>query len=104
MRWRGFIRRRLARLNWLLIIVLIVPDVIIVERAAGIVALQRAAIRCVVTRGRQRQSRVERKLENVLDQTLAKTGFADHQSAPMILNCSRHNLGSRRSVAIDQDH
>src|SRR6266404_3269271 len=92
-RRRRFVGRWLAGLCRLLILVLVVTDVIVVERAARIVALQRTAVRRVVARGSQRQADIVRRyLKDVLDQALAKTGFAHNQAAPMILNRARHDL------------
>jgi hypothetical protein len=82
---------------------LIVSRVVIVKRAARVIALQRAPVRSVVTRGRQRQSGVERQLEYSLHEALAETRFADNQTAAVILNRAGDDLRRRGAVVIDQN-
>src|SRR5688500_17045680 len=89
-------RRRRRRL------VGIVSCVVIVKRTARIIALQRTAIRCVVTRGRQRQTGIERQRKYSLDQPFAETRFTDNQPAPVVLNRPGNNLRSRSAVTIDE--
>ena len=82
---------------------LIVTRVVIVKRAARIIALQRTAVRRVVTRGRQRQTGIERQLEYSLDQPLAETRLANNQPAPVILNRASDNFRSRSRISIDEN-
>jgi hypothetical protein len=82
----------------------VVSRVVIVKRAARVVALQRAPVRCVVTRGRQRESGVEWQLEYSLHQAFAKTRLADNQATAMILNRARNDFRRRGAVAIDENH
>src|SRR5215204_1820770 len=75
-----------------LVICWLVSRVVIVKRAARIIALQRTTVRCVVTRGRERQSGVEGQLENSLHQAFAETRLTDNQSAAVILNRAGHDF------------
>src|ERR687884_1439117 len=66
-------------------LLVVVANVVIVERAVRIVALNRAPVGRVVFGRRQGQPRAERELKDLLDQCLAETGLADDEAAPVIL-------------------
>src|SRR4029079_18586955 len=91
-------RRRRLVIGWL------VARVVVVNRAARIVALQRASVWCVVTRGGQRESGVEWQLEYSLHETFAEARLADNQTTAVVLNRARDDFRRRSAVAIDQNH
>src|SRR5205085_11091470 len=70
-----FLRGSARRFRRRKLFVFVVSNVIIIERAVGIIALKRAAIRRVVFRGRQRQASAEFKSVDTLNQSLADTGL-----------------------------
>ena len=78
--------------------------VVIVERDAGVVALDEAAGRRVVVIGGERQAGVFAQVVDSLHQAFAEGGFADDQRAVVILQCAGNDLRRRSRAAIDQHH
>ena len=78
--------------------------VVVVQRDAGVVALDQAARRRVVVVGGQRQAGILAQVVDGLHQALAEGGFAHDQRAVVILQRAGDNLGRRGRVAVDQHH
>ena len=76
--------------------------VIVVERDVGVIALNQTSARRVVLRRGQRQAGVLGERIDGLHQTFAESGFADNQSAIMVLNRAGNDLRCRSRAAIHQ--
>ena len=76
--------------------------VVVVERDAGVVALDEPARGRVVVIGGQRQAGVFAEVVDGLHQAFAEGGFADDQGAVVILQRAGDDLCRRGGVAVDQ--
>src|ERR1043165_1421081 len=77
-------------------------EVVVVETAVRIVALNQATRRGVVLGNRQQQRRVVIQLERKLYETFAKRRLADDERAIVILKRAGDDLGCRSSLAVNQ--
>ncbi len=77
--------------------------VIFVEGDGFVIALNQAATGSVVTRGSQRETGVFAERGHRLNQALAEGGFADNQTAVVILHRAGNDLRSRSRIIIHQD-
>ena len=66
--------------------------------------LDRAARRRVVPRGRQADGAVGAQRDDGLHRPLAERPCADHRRPPVILQCTRDDLRSRRRPAVHEHH
>ncbi len=77
--------------------------IVVVERDVVVVALDEAAGRGVVVIGGEGEAGVLGDLEDGLDEAFAEGGFADDESAVVILQGSGDDLSCGGGVAVDED-
>src|SRR4029077_8564084 len=78
--------------------------VIFIERDRFVVALDKAATRSVVTRGGEREAGVFTERRDGLYQALAESGFADDETAIVVLHGAGDDFGGGSGIAVYENY